>query len=121
VVRENQVLIIGRVRCLARYGFASEIAPGQWQVGGATWLDRELASDKRTALGAAGFGLEVRDAQQRAARLVDMGLASPRTPGHSITTSRSTIRTLERREIDCARRWQPSEDWSTARANRVSS
>ena len=66
---------------------------------GATWLDRELASDRRTPLGELGFGREVKDAlQQRAERLVEMGLATDN--GKTITIPRSTVNTLERQEVE---------------------
>jgi hypothetical protein len=66
---------------------------------GATWLDRELAGDKRTPLGEIGFGREVKDAlRQRAERLVEMGFATD--SGKTITIKRGAVAKLERQEVD---------------------
>jgi type IV secretory pathway VirD2 relaxase len=66
---------------------------------GATWLDRELAGDKRTPLGELGFGREVKDAlRRRAERLVEMGLATD--SGKTITIKHGAVAKLERQEVD---------------------
>ncbi len=66
---------------------------------GATWLDRELATDKRIPFGELGFGREVKDALlRRAERLVEMGLATDN--GKSITIPRGTPAALERQEVE---------------------
>jgi type IV secretory pathway VirD2 relaxase len=66
---------------------------------GATWLDRELAGDKRTPLGELGFGQEVKEAlRRRAERLVEMGFATD--TGKTITIKHGTIGALERQEVD---------------------
>lgn len=80
------------------------------QVGsdGATWLDRELATDKRTPLGDVGFGRKVKDALlRRADRLVEMGHATD--TGQTITIPRNTIATLERQEVERVGRQMAAE------------
>jgi type IV secretory pathway VirD2 relaxase len=65
---------------------------------GATWLDREMVSDKRTPMHRSGFGLEAKDALlRRAERLVEMGLAYD--VGDKINIPLRTIGVLERQEV----------------------
>jgi len=66
---------------------------------GATWLDRELVTDKRTPLAEAGFGREVKGAlYRRAERLVEMGFATDN--GKTVTIPRDAATALERQEVE---------------------
>jgi type IV secretory pathway VirD2 relaxase len=66
---------------------------------GATWLDRELASPRRTPLTDAGFGRDVQQAlERRKDALVTQGHAW-RTPEGTIRAPRDLISRLERQEI----------------------
>jgi type IV secretory pathway VirD2 relaxase len=72
---------------------------GQVDSDGATWLDRELATDKRTPLGETGFGREVQDAlPRRAERLVEIGLATDN--GKAVTIPHGAVAALERQEVE---------------------
>lgn len=65
---------------------------------GATWLDRQAIAREPVALGAGGFGAEVREAiNARAEELVRQGLAERQDRG--ITFSRNLIGTLRRRDV----------------------
>jgi type IV secretory pathway VirD2 relaxase len=67
LVRENRVLMVGRVRRLQRYGLAKEIKPGQWVLAGKTEvilrdLDEQNNIIKTTHRALAAHGLaETRD------------------------------------------------------------
>ncbi|ARM88153.1 relaxase/mobilization nuclease domain-containing protein [Rhizobium sp. CIAT894] len=66
---------------------------------GATWLDRQAIARDPVALGAGGFGAEVRQAMdRRAEHLVGQGLAERQSRG--VSFSRGLIDTLRQREID---------------------
>ncbi|GLR85964.1 hypothetical protein GCM10007857_26750 [Bradyrhizobium iriomotense] len=66
---------------------------------GATWLDRELIARDAISVKDLGFGRQVRQAlSQRAQRLVEMGYAV--TKDGKTTISRTSIATLERKEIE---------------------
>ncbi|MFB0872146.1 relaxase/mobilization nuclease RlxS [Sphingobium sp. sgz301304] len=65
---------------------------------GATWLDRELTSDRPAPL-SGGFGAEVRRGLvQRQAWLVEQGLAE--REGHVLRTRRNLLAILQQRELD---------------------
>jgi Protein of unknown function (DUF3363) len=84
------------------------LKPTSRRIASTTWLDRELARDKRTPLSEAGFGREVKDARlRRAQRLVEMGLATNNKK--SITVPRATPAVLERREVERVGRQMASE------------
>jgi type IV secretory pathway VirD2 relaxase len=71
------------------------------QVGsdGATWLDRELASQNRTTLAEVGFGQAVREAlDRRRQSLVDMGHAV-RLPDGTVRAPRDILQRLEESEV----------------------
>ncbi len=83
-----------KVRTLSAYDLETQVVSD-----GATWLDRELASFKRTELSSVGFGAEVNSARyRRAERLIEMGLARQETDGRIIIPEK-TVATLERREV----------------------
>ncbi len=66
---------------------------------GATWLDRELVSPKRTLLTQAGFGTEVsRALERRKDSLVEQGFAS-RTPDGGVRAPKDLLSRLERQEL----------------------
>jgi len=82
------------LRVLSAYDLDKQITSG-----GATWLDRELVSPKRTPLTQAGFGAEVsRALERRKDSLVDQGLAS-RTPEGGVRAPRDLLSRLEQQEI----------------------
>ena len=65
---------------------------------GATWLDRELASDQRVRL-SGGFGAEVRKSlAQRQAWLVEQGLVEQE--GQGLRVRRNRLAMLQQRELD---------------------
>src|SRR5262249_12153533 len=68
LVRDNRAALVGRVRTLERYGLASEIEPGQWQV-------RDRAETVMRELGEQG---DIIKTMHRA--LADHGLADERGP-----------------------------------------
>jgi hypothetical protein len=73
--------------------------PAQIGSGGATWLDRELASRSRTPLAEAGFGRDVANAlERRKHALVGMGHAS-RLPDGGIRAPADLLSRLERAEV----------------------
>jgi len=66
---------------------------------GATWLDRQTIARAPVALGAGGFGAEVREAMNtRAEHLIEQGLAERQ--GRSVIFARNLIDTLRRREVE---------------------
>ena len=66
---------------------------------GATWLDHRLVEREHMALGAGGFGREVREAMDaRAGHLADEGFA--RRESQRIVVQRNLLATLQRRELD---------------------
>ncbi|MGL4559669.1 MAG: DUF3363 domain-containing protein, partial [Afipia sp.] len=82
------------VRILATLDLERQIASD-----GATWLDRELASRRRTPLTETGFGQHVRQAlEQRKDTLLEQGHAW-RTPDGGIRAPRDLVTRLERQEI----------------------
>ncbi|MBG0810430.1 relaxase/mobilization nuclease and DUF3363 domain-containing protein [Methylosinus sp. H3A] len=92
-----------RVRTLSTFDLERQIASD-----GATWLDRELVTDKPIPLAEAGFGRDVKNAlNRRGERLVEMGLATD--DGKSISILRSAIATLERREVERVGRQMAAE------------
>jgi type IV secretory pathway VirD2 relaxase len=71
----------------------------QVKASGATWLDRQLVAREPAALGAGGFGAEVRAAMTaRADHLVEEGLALRQ--GQRVVCHRNLLGTLRRRELD---------------------
>lgn len=66
---------------------------------GATWLDRQTIAREPVALGAGGFGAEVRDAMdRRAEHLIEQRLA--KRHGRSVIFSRNLIDTLRQRDVE---------------------
>ncbi len=81
------------VRTLSRLPLDRQI-----HANGATWLDRELVAQERTALAATGFGREVQSAlDRRADHLIGESLARRR--GGQIVFARDLLDTLTRREM----------------------
>ncbi len=71
----------------------------QVEAGGATWLDRQLASPDRT-MRAAGFGREVKDAMSARAAFLDREEILPR--GMDSVPAKQRIETLRRSEMEKA-------------------
>ncbi len=83
-----------RIRALSPISLDRQIASD-----GATWLDRQIIAEDRSAIRDSGFGREVNKAiSRRARRLVEMGLATA-TDGNVLVPV-DTVATLERREIE---------------------
>lgn len=102
----------GRISVLSPTGLEQQIGHD-----GATWLDRELASQQRTGLADDGFGREVLAALAKRRRwLADTGYATD-LGGGRIRASRDLVRRLEARDIERAgkalaaergRQWRPA-------------
>ncbi|WP_246722130.1 DUF3363 domain-containing protein [Methylosinus sp. H3A] len=92
-----------RVRTLSTLDLERQIASD-----GATWLDRELVTDKPIPLVETGFSRDVKNAlHRRAEQLVEMGIATDN--GKSISIPRGAIATLERREVERVGRQMAAE------------
>ena len=83
-----------RIRTLSGIGLDRQIASD-----GATWLDRQIIADDRSAIRDSGFGREVGKAMnRRAQRFVEMGLATAKDG--KIRVPVNTVATLERQEVE---------------------
>jgi type IV secretory pathway VirD2 relaxase len=83
-----------RIRALSPISLDRQIASD-----GATWLDRQIIAEDRSAIRDSGFGREVNKAiSRRARRLVEMGLATAKDG--NVLVPVDTVATLERREIE---------------------
>ncbi|UPJ54633.1 relaxase/mobilization nuclease and DUF3363 domain-containing protein [Bradyrhizobium sp. 200] len=83
-----------RIRTLSAIGLDRQIGSD-----GATWLDRQIIAEGRSAIRNSGFGREVNKAiSRRARRLVEMGLATANDG--AVRVPRDTVATLERREVE---------------------
>jgi type IV secretory pathway VirD2 relaxase len=83
-----------RVRALSAISLDRQIASD-----GATWLDRQIIAEDRSAIRDSGFGREVNKAiSRRAQRLVEMGLATAKDGKAHVPVH--TLATLERQEVD---------------------
>ena len=83
-----------RIRTLSAISLDRQIASD-----GATWLDRQIIAEDRSAIRDSGFGREVNKAiSRRARRLVEMGLATAKDSDIHIRVS--TVAALERLEVE---------------------
>ena len=96
----GQAYDLARDRANVRISVLSHIGLDQQvQSGGATFLDRELASPGRTMIASAGFGRQVAEAMERRRQnLVNMGHATRLEDGH-LRVSKDFIANLERAEV----------------------